>query len=162
MNLRQFLKDIHATFFLFLVGDETKPEKTTEKSQNGENGKHNLDLLLLFSKIKQLNHFLLPDIFPIPYKSIYFLLFLLFCGSRSLKRKKMNVFEFSNTMFVTYLFDWAKRQGVFREKNMAYFFSTPTISIGTYCVIRYNSSTPFDAVKCSTFIDPSHLWNNFF
>ena len=48
MNFRQFLKDIHATFFLFLVGDETKPEKTTEKSQNGENGKHNLDLLLLF------------------------------------------------------------------------------------------------------------------
>ena len=48
MKFRQFLKDIHATFFLFLVGDETKPEKTTEKSQNGENGKHNLDLLLLF------------------------------------------------------------------------------------------------------------------
>ena len=74
----------------------------------------------------------------------------------------MNVFEFSNTMFVTYLFDWAKRQGVFREKNMAYFFSKPTISIGTYCVIRYNSSTPFDAYsakECSTFIDfdPSHL-----
>ena len=48
MNFRQFLKDIHATFFLFLVGDETKPEKTTEKSQNGENGKYTLDLLLLF------------------------------------------------------------------------------------------------------------------
>ena len=52
MNFRQFLKDIHATFFLFLVGDETKPEKTTEKPQNGENGKYNLESFIIILEDK--------------------------------------------------------------------------------------------------------------
>ena len=58
MNFRQFLKDIHATFFLFLVGDETKPEKTTEKSQNGENGKHNLGYFIIILEDKTIESLL--------------------------------------------------------------------------------------------------------
>ena len=74
MNLRQFLKDIHATFFLFLVGDETKPEKTTEKSQNGENGKHNLGSFIIILEdttryfFNSIQDYILPAVFIILWK----------------------------------------------------------------------------------------------
>ena len=162
MNFRQFLKDIHATFFFYFLQAMKQSQKKLQKNHKMEKMVSiTWDLLLLFQKIKQLNLYLLPDDFSNSIQEYILPAVFIILWKPKSETEKMNVFEFSNTMFVTYLFDWAERQGVFREKNMAYFFSKPTISIGTYCVIRYNSSTPFDAVKCSTFIDPSHLWNNY-
>ena len=107
--------------FYFLQAMKQSQKKLQKNHKMEKTVSITWDLLLLFQKIKQLNLYILPEDFS-TQEYILPAVFIILWKPNSETKKKMNVFEFSNTMFVTQLFDWAKRQGVFREKNMAYFF----------------------------------------